>query len=47
MVVHQVLISERGIDPEELKNYGIQDGDFFSMRERDEDEDNISFTENA
>ncbi|MDQ2938240.1 MAG: hypothetical protein M3R67_12150 [Acidobacteriota bacterium] len=37
-VIH-VLYLRRYPSPEELKNYGITEGDFFSMRERDEDED--------
>lgn len=35
----QVLYLKRYPSPDELKNYGISGGDFFSMRERDEDED--------
>lgn len=37
--VMQVLYLKRYPTGEELRNYGITGGDFFSMRERDEDED--------
>jgi hypothetical protein len=38
----QVLYLRRYPSAQELKNYGIAEGDFFSMRERDEDE-NMNF----